>query len=166
MGKWNCWSNEGMGNSLTDVVRPLNPKAKQAMYGAATAGVIKRGTWDGCAFNKAGVEVDAHVSSTNLAAATFGLNTETVNRFIKVWDAQEGTDEECTHRLREALISVGLFSEPNEKRQNRILRTTVYKSQEDRMREEFENMVKNLDMSDTGNEVVADIEQVKVLLNA
>jgi hypothetical protein len=157
----------GNVSTLEGVVRQLNPAAKQAMYGAANKGLIRRGTWDGCAFNAGGVEVgNNNVGSTFAAAQQFNLPSSTVTRFIEIWDSTNGTDEECTERLKAAILDAGLFTEANESKGRRVLRQTIYKSQETQLREKFEAEVASLDMSDVHNETVADISAMSELLSS
>jgi hypothetical protein len=114
---------------LYNVIRPLNPETKKAMFAAATHNMIKRGTWNGCAFNAGGLEVgDASISSYAKAAEVFNLPEVAVANFIRVWDQLKGTDEECTQLLREAIEKVGIYTEPNAKRATRIERKIVFKS--------------------------------------
>lgn len=145
----------GSGGLLIDVVRPLPPNVKQAMYAAAEHRLIRRGTWDGCAFNAAGsivaeklasVNARMYVHSTSDAAKVFAVNANLVTRFITVWDGLPGTDEECTEQLKAALEEVGLFSDPNERKGKRIIRTMLFKSEETRMREQFDRLVENLEV--------------------
>lgn len=149
--------------TLEGAIAQLNPKAKQAMYAAANKGLIAQGTWNGCAFNKGGIEVGSNlVSSVPAAAAVFGLEERVVSQFIHHWDLLKVPNP--TEYLKEALLKAGLFTEPNESKGRRILRETVYKSMETRKREEFEAIVAGLDLDDTEHELVSDIHTVKELL--
>lgn len=146
-------------NSLDNIVGELPPNVKQAMYAAANRNLIKRGTWDGCAFNAGSLEVvtsnDQEVcvaQSVDSAAKFFGIDRELVSRFIQKWDSLQGTDEECTARLKKSILAAGLFSEPGESKGKRILRTTVWKSQETIMREKFEALVEGLDLDASAEE--------------
>lgn len=141
------------GGLLIDVVRPLPPNVKQAMFAAAEHRLISRGTWDGCAFNAAGgviaeklasMDSRMYVHSTSDAATVFGISPNLVQRFITVWDGLPGTDDECTQQLKDALEEVGLFSDPNERRGKRIIRTMLYKSEQTRLREEFDKLVEDI----------------------
>lgn len=145
------WGAEGFSKSkahtLEGVVRKLSPKAKQAMYAAADKQLIARGTWDGCAFNAGSLEIaDQGVHSFASAAELFEMKASDVQNFIQVWDQTQGSDEQATERLREAILKAGLFTEPGEKKAARVLRETVYKSQEERMKEEFDSLVSSLDV--------------------
>ena len=95
-------------NSLRSVVAPFPPQLKQAMYAAADRGLIKRGTWDGCAFNAAGEQINKHVTASTHAARAFGVSTSVVDRFIRTWDSMKGSDVRCTGLLKSALLDVGL----------------------------------------------------------
>lgn len=163
--KWGA-GELGTASTLEHVVSKLNPKTKQAMYAAANKGLIRRGSWDGCAFNAGGMEVGATVRTSHTAAATFNLPVETVSNFIKVWDGLPGSDEEATEALKEAILKAGLFAEANESSGRRILRETVYKSYETKMREKFEEMVQGLDIEDSEHELVSDMKEVAELLSA
>lgn len=137
----------GQAINFFESVANLSPKAKQAMYSAATHGLIKRRTWDGCAFNKA-AEVVGHsnVNSPNIAAKVLDMPARRVSEFISHWDNLEGTDESCTKLLLRTLDEVGLFSEPAwmlaqqspTEKVRRTVRTRVYTSYETKMREAFE----------------------------
>lgn len=146
------------GNSFFEgIVQQLPPNVKQAMYAAANRGLIKRATWNGCAFNAGSLEVatekdECLAVSISSAAQFFGISTDLVIKFINTWDQLPGSDEECTDRLKKAILDAGLFAEPNESRGKRVLRTTVWKSEETRMREKFEAMVEDLDLDASAEE--------------
>ncbi|MDQ4130281.1 MAG: hypothetical protein M3133_04720 [Actinomycetota bacterium] len=95
-------------NPLVPVVRPLPYTGRQAMYAAANAGLLRRGTWNGCAFNRAGTQLGQLVTSAGEAALVLGTTVPVVRRFIRVWDGLRGSEERCTQLLREALEEVGL----------------------------------------------------------
>jgi len=152
--------------SLDAAVAKLNPKTKQAMYAAANKGIIKRGTWDNCAFNAGGIEVGTDgVRSYQAAAQTFGVSQETVAQFISVWDKLRGTDVEATEKLKEAILKAGLYAEANESSGRRILRETVYRSYEARMKEQFDALVEGLDLNDVEHGLVSDMKEVAELLS-
>jgi hypothetical protein len=132
-----------ISSSLEGVVNQLPPNVKQAMYAAANRGLIKRGTWAGCAFNAA---ADGAVQGFEAAASFFDCPVNLVYDFVRVWDRVYGTDEEATIKLKDALLKAGLFAVPGESRGRRVMRETVWKSQETRMREEFEAIVSGLDL--------------------
>lgn len=126
-------------SNLEQAVAKLNPKAKQAMFSAATHGLIKRRSWSGCAFNQAGVEIGKEVRSSQVAAAAFGCSVKVVNDFIRIWDSMSGSDAACTQALREAIENVGLFTEPEgAKKYVGVVRSRVYTSYETKMREAFD----------------------------
>jgi hypothetical protein len=100
-----------MGNPLVPVVRELSPQARRAMYAAANSGRLRRRTWNGCPFNRAGSEMGAEVTTATQAATALATSRSVVRRFIAVWDRLPGADPECTQLLREALEEVGLFEE-------------------------------------------------------
>lgn len=105
----------------------LNPEAKQAFYAAAASRTIKRGTWNGCAFNAGGEEIGiVGVKNYQAAAAAFDLPVKSVMNFIAQWDQLPGNDEACNQRLRETIAKVGLFSPRGVFR----LRSLVFKAQE------------------------------------
>lgn len=172
MGSWQSrkWGAGEFGapvvTSLDSAVAQLNPKTKQAMYAAANKGLIKRGTWDNCAFNAGGIEVgNTDVRSYQSAAATFGVSPTVVINFIKVWDGLGGSDQQATEKLKEAILKAGLYTEPNESAGRRILRETVYKSYETRMKEQFDALVEGLDLDDVEHELVSDMKEVAELLS-
>ena len=95
-------------NPLVPVVRPLSPVARQALLQAANRGVLRRGSWQGCAFNIAGAEVGTPVRSRGEAACAFSTNPDDVRRFIEVWDGIWGSNRYCTDLLRHALVHIGM----------------------------------------------------------
>lgn len=144
--------NPTRGVSLCDTIENFPSKLKQAMFAAASRGVIKRGTWNGCAFNAAGMEVGhgKAVNSFEKAARTFGVTTASVEQFIGIWDSMKGTDEDCTQTLRTCIEKAGLFIEPGQKAP-RIIRVKVYEDQQKKMREQFDtlmeaNMIEGADL--------------------
>jgi len=152
-GNFRSRSNE----TFEGVVQQLPPNVKQAMYAAANRNLIRRGTWNGCAFNAGSLEEFSDdcvsgVRSIQSAASFFNISPGLVESFITKWDALAGTDEECTARLKKAILDAGLFAEPNESRGKRIMRQTVWKSEETRMREQFEEMVEGLDLNASAEE--------------
>lgn len=114
---------------IYNAVRKLSPEAKKAMFSAATHGRIKRGTWNGCAFNAGGLEVgDPKISSVIAAARVFNMSVQDVSYFIRCWDQLEGTDDECTQLLRDTIEKVGIYEPANARRKTTIERKIVYKS--------------------------------------
>ena len=95
-------------NPLVAVVRPLSLAARQALFQAASKGVLRRGSWKGCAFDLAGAEVGSPVRSRGEAACVFATTPEAVRRFIEVWDGMWGSNRHCTGLLRSALVHVGV----------------------------------------------------------
>lgn len=139
------WSKEKVtGSALTwfeNSVRWLSPEAKKAMYAAAAGNLIKRGTWDGCAFNQGGIEIgNKQVTSYQAAAKAFNMPEKSVVGFIRQWDSLQGTDEECTAALREAIEKVGIFSPRGS---IRVVNIQVYKSQaaQDVVEAELQQMI-------------------------
>lgn len=152
-------------NALIAAVRPFPPQLKQAMYAAAEKRLIKRGTWDGCAFNAAAIDAKGlDVSSFNQAASAFDVPVAIVERFIQTWDALGGTDERCTGLLKAALLDVGLTEELSvPERVKKIVRGYAYKSLETQFHEELANVDSIADLPGMDN-VKADA--VQILLNA
>lgn len=151
------------GNPLTNVVRGFNPGLKQAMYAAAEKGLIKRGTWDGCAFNAAGETVGQPVASFTSAARAFNVPEALVERFVRVWDGMKGSDQRCTGLLKAALLDVGLTEELTvPARVKRIVRGYAYKSLETKFHEQLAEVESIADLPGMDN-VKADA--VQVLLN-
>lgn len=126
-------------NPLVAVVKPLNPKSKCAMFAAARAGVIRRNTWNGCAWNAAGREEGQDITSVHAAASGFGVKATFVSRFIQEWDRLPGTNAECTQMLIDAIEEVGLFTEPSDHKVKRIVREYAYKSQATKFKEQLES---------------------------
>lgn len=120
MGSWTVHSEK----QLLQVIQEFPPKLKQAMYAASHDLKLKRGTWDNCAFNAASGGV---VNSYTSAAHFFDIDVEKVTRFIHIWDAREGTDEENSQFLRDAIQQVGLFTEPSTEK-IRVVKKTVFQA--------------------------------------
>src|SRR4051794_4414055 len=99
-------------NPLVPVVRLLGPKGKQAIYAATNEGTLKRRSWNGCAFNQAGLLLGETITGRRQAAKVVGTTPQVVSRFISVWDQLRGSDQQCTELLRDAILTVGLFTEP------------------------------------------------------
>lgn len=146
-------------NTLEEAIAELNDAARQAFYTAASKRTIKRGTWNGCAFNAAGEEVGQVVRSTVTAAKAFGVSPTVVSNFISAWDSSTSrfkTDEEATAFLIKCIDEAGLHKDAIEeeklkqtgsfstgyKRLKKVFRVTVYESLETKMKkfeEQFEN---------------------------
>jgi hypothetical protein len=146
------WGNGNFGDPhkpLVQAIKLLNPKAKQAMYGAARSQTIVKGNWNGCAFNKAGEQISMElggtiketVTSSERAAEVFGLSVMVVNKFIKAWDDLPGSDEESTKILIECLERVGLFSEAGQSRVTRKVRQVLHENVERKLLEELEKQL-------------------------
>ena len=98
-------------NPLVPVVRPFPASGRRALYAAANSGLLRRGSWNGCALNRAGVEVGLPVRSRGEAAYALGASPDAVRGFLEVWDRLWGSNRRCTQLLRDALEHVGLFAE-------------------------------------------------------
>lgn len=96
--------------ALEEIVEEFPPNLKQAMFAATRSGGIKAGTWDDCAFNRAGIQsAGVNIQSVSTAARVFGISTELVTRFITKWDSMGGIgDDRRTEILADALLSAGL----------------------------------------------------------
>lgn len=127
-------------NPLVTVVRPMPTAARQAMYAAASKGLIKRKTWEGCAWNQAGHVQGQRVSSVTQAAEVFGCPSGVVSSFISVWDGLKGTDAHCTRLLMEAIDLVGITTPANMKRAARVVRGLAYKSLDTKFKEELDSI--------------------------
>lgn len=151
-------NHETRVETLYEVCKPFPSRLKKAMFAAASHGLIKRRTWDGCAFNAAGVQVgNMEIDSYHKSFREFSLPQAAVERFISVWDSLKGTDEECTFALREALQKADLFIDPS--RVKRVVRKRVFTSQATKEQLEFEAMVKDIKFDDD-SELVSDIHDV------
>jgi hypothetical protein len=143
------WGSDGfkkvLGNTpdertLQDLIGEFPVKLKQAMFSAASHGPIRRGTWTGCALNAAGVELEKAVYSPETASETFGITHAQAVLFIECWDRMDGSNEECTEKLREMIEQEGLFRNPGEK-VPRIIRVKVYEDQQKKLREQFDMLM-------------------------
>lgn len=140
-------NQEKLITDITPVIRKMTPKAKQAMYAAASKSLLRRGTWDGCAFNAAGKAVTSqHITSTDKAGKAFGMHSNIVSEFIGVWDHSSNylNDAEATEALKEAILKVGLFTGAGNTIRVRISRVTVNKNQQEAERDAFEAIVKDI----------------------
>jgi hypothetical protein len=111
-------------NPLVPVLFSLSSQGKQALYAATNNGSLKRGTWKGCAFNAAGRVVGERITSSARAAQVFDTTPQVMSAFIAVWDGLRGSDHRCTALLREAILTVGLFTEPD----GRVVRTDPHRT--------------------------------------
>ncbi len=96
-------------NVLVSVVRALPAESRRALYGAANRGPLQRGTWNGCAVNRAGEMLGMPARSRAEAAVALGTTGEVIDRFLEVWDGLSGSNRNCTAILREALERAGLL---------------------------------------------------------
>ena len=144
MGTWTVPADSSKNLSLERAIAQLNPKAKQAMYGAARAQTIHKGTWNGCAFNAAGMQlggtINESVQSVQRAAEVFDLPAPVVQRFISAWDALPGDDKEATEILVASIEKIGLFSEPGTVIK-KVIRKTLYHNVEKKLLEELEKKI-------------------------
>ena len=130
----------GIANFYKTIDDNFSSGLKQAMFAAASRGNIARGTWVGCAFNKAGNEVSQSVASTESAMEAFGLTEIQVRDFIIKWDSLEGTDKACTKLLQGLLEKSGLFRSSGDSRAN-VFARKVFVSQ-DKLWKEFDGLMK------------------------
>lgn len=116
MNEWGATNFKSSPNfqvTMFDVIKDFSPSLKQAMFAAANKGVIRRGTWNNCGLNAAGKELEiAGIASIEAAAKAFGISPAIATKFIQIWDAMPGTNEECTEWLKEQILAVGLFTTP------------------------------------------------------
>jgi hypothetical protein len=98
-------------NPLVPVVQALPARGRRALYAAANGGQLRRGTWNGCAFNRAGDMLGTSVRSRGEAALALGTTPDVIRRFLEVWDRLWGSNRYCTALLRDALEHAGLFDE-------------------------------------------------------
>ena len=103
-------------NPLVPVVRQFPAHGRRALYAAANAGLLRRGSWDGCALNRAGAGLGLAVRSRGEAAHAFDTTPEVARQFVEVWDRLWGSNRRCTQMLRDAIEEVGLFDEDDEQR--------------------------------------------------
>jgi hypothetical protein len=97
-------------NPLVPVVRPFSPKGKQSIYAAVNRGALKRRSTDGGRSNGNAKE-PGHASCDRRAAKIFDSTPELMSRFDAVWNRLAGSDERCAMLLRDAIVTVGLFTE-------------------------------------------------------
>lgn len=98
-------------NPLVPVVRRFPAHGRRALYAAANAGLLRRGSWEGCALNRAGAEVGLNVRSRGEAAYAFDTTPEVARQFVEVWDRLWGSNRRCTQMLRDAIEDAGLFDD-------------------------------------------------------
>lgn len=143
------WGSQNFGSaekdSLLNACRVLSSKAKQAMYGAAQTQIIAQGTWNGCAFNAAGNEINykQDVTDYEVAAEAFQMPVENVRKFIHTWDRlrhQNIEGRQATDLLIKCLTEVGVFTDPGEipKKPVRVFNVTVYESEDSKLIKAFQ----------------------------
>ncbi|MGH8990698.1 MAG: hypothetical protein ACRDZ7_04135 [Acidimicrobiia bacterium] len=93
------------------VVRQFPPGGRRALYAAANAGLLRRGSWEGCALNRAGAAVGVPVRSRGEAAYAFDTTPDIARQFVEVWDRLWGSNRRCTQMLRDAIEEAGLFED-------------------------------------------------------
>ncbi len=98
-------------NPLVPVVRQFPARGRRALYAAANAGLLRRGSWEGCALNRAGAAVGMPVRSRGEAAYAFDVTPEIARQFVEAWDRLWGSNRRCTQMLREAIEQAGLFED-------------------------------------------------------
>jgi hypothetical protein len=98
-------------NPLVPVVCQFPAQGRRALYAAANAGLLRRGSWEGCALNRAGAAVGLPVRSRGEAAYAFDTTPDVARQFVEVWDRLWGSNRRCTQMLREAIEQAGLFED-------------------------------------------------------
>lgn len=98
-------------NPLVPVVRQFPAQGRRALYAAANSGLLRRGSWEGCALNRAGAAVGLPVRSRGEAAYAFDTTPEIARQFVEVWDRLWGSNRRCTQMLRDAIEQAGLFED-------------------------------------------------------
>jgi hypothetical protein len=111
MAMWRRTMPEPGGNPLVPVVQALPARGRRALYAAANSGRLRRGTWDGCAFNRAGDVLGTPVRRWDEAAVALGTTRDVIRWFLEVWDRLCGSNRYCTAMLRDALEHAGLFDD-------------------------------------------------------
>lgn len=102
-------SRGGRRNPLVPVVRELPGPGRRALYAAANSGLLRKGTWNGCALNRAGAAIGLPVRSRGEAAYALGTTPQVARRFVEEWDRLWGSTARCTGLLRDAIEEAGLF---------------------------------------------------------
>lgn len=138
------------GFDLESAVRCLSPGAKQAFYSAAMRkGILRKRTWNGCAYNAGGKEIlsGSNIQSVQEAAKIFQCSPYTVSKFIRAWDSHPGSDEHSTKILLELLEKVGIFSDPDKPRVVRVYRNIIVEGTvtDEVLLKQFQDEVANLD---------------------
>lgn len=134
-------------SSLEQIVSQFPVQLKQAMYAAAELGSMRAGTWNGCAFNKAGDIEGKDVASVASAARAFNVSQSLVERFIRVWDSKRHIpDSGRTALLKRILTNVGISTPPDAYRQTEssdgpvvtVIDEVVYKGEQTKFIEALE----------------------------
>jgi hypothetical protein len=164
MGKW---GSEGFTTKhpqplkdANSAVKVLSPKAKQAIYAAAQKGDFAKASWNGCVFNAASIEAGTESKTTGFVARLLEMKQQDVSRFISWWDGSSCTTQE----LQDAVLQVGLFSEPNSITKHKLTKR-VFTSKEQEMLDEFDSLVDGLNLNNPLDETRTD-EEVEVATNA
>ena len=133
-------------NQLYSATAALKPSTRKAFYQAIAAkGHIAQGTWDGCAFNAAAIEVHKIDARGAIEVSkVFGEPTGKIDNFIYLWDSfpKEG----ATQVLKQILEHIGFDNaatyapnaEPYVKKPTRIVRKRVFTSYETALFEELQ----------------------------
>lgn len=148
-------------NPLSRVVGNLPPSARSAMYAAAEKGVIKRGTWNGCAWNAAGAHHGLETRSVNAAARQFNCSPQVVSDFIQVWDRLRGSNTSCTSILKDAIEKVGITQ--NRPKGTLVVAGRAFTGSETRFKEQLKSVT---DIRDMPGMEDATIDASLMVLNA
>lgn len=165
-----------ISNPLVPVIKPFPSKLKKAMYTAAKKVTISRGTWNGCAFNEAAKEeTGLNLSGVQVMGRIFNVDPSYVHSFIDIWDTLVGSDKACNKLLIEALLEVGLHTEPDnyipkkEKKGGIVSiseETVIYESKMKELDEEFKDLVASVDINELPEETQKEVSTVYQLLNS
>lgn len=154
-------------NNLMPIVRKLTPKAKQAMYAAARHSLINRRSWDNCAFNAAGKVVESsNIDSFTKGATAFGMHEGVVRHFIEVWDNSTiylADSKKATDALIYCIEKAGLFT--TGKLKVKVIRDLVHKNRLEKEKEDFEAIVKGVDITSDDDSFAQEVAEMASLLN-
>lgn len=104
MRLWSRARRAAPSNPLSQVVADLGSGTRQAILAAAAEGPLRRRTWDGCPFNRAGAQLGQTVCTREDVVRVFGLSSATVDRFLRIWDSFSFRDDaSCTALLIAAI---------------------------------------------------------------
>jgi hypothetical protein len=104
MRLWNRGRRTVRPNPLIQVVTELGPGTRRAILAAASEGVLRRWTWNGCPLNRAGAQLGQEVCTPQEAARVFGLSRTAVDQFLGIWDSLVLSDDDsCTALLVAAI---------------------------------------------------------------